>query len=148
MKNFVDGIFLDTYGISILYSYGMRDIICVLAPFKSCSVSGNRLTVESKLFGLENTFRIVFLFGTDYIDYISIFPVQAENDGKELFCKVQRKLACFLGPPSSFIESFLNSLNNDYKRHIWRFHNIKITHSFWEHFGFCEEINIQFIDTT
>lgn len=147
MKNLVDSIFLDTYNIPISYTYGMQDIICALAPFTSCSVSRNKITVWSKLFGLENTFRIVFSFNMDFIDYISIFPSQADSEGKSLFRRVQRKLVCFLGPPANIIESFLNSFNNDYKRHIWRFNNVKIAHLFWEHFGFCEEINIQFIDT-
>ena len=51
MKNLVDSIFLDTYNILISYTYGMQDIICALAPFTSCSVSENKITVESKLFG-------------------------------------------------------------------------------------------------
>ena len=147
MKNLVDSIFLDTYNILISYTYGMQDIICALAPFTSCSVSENKITVESKLFGLKNTFRIVFSFNTDFIDYISILSSQADSEGRELFRRVQRKMVCFFGPPSNIIESFLNSFIYDYKRHIWRLNNVKITHSFWEHFGFCEEINIQLIDT-
>lgn len=147
MKNLIDSIFLDTYNIPISYAYGMQNLICVLSPFTSCSVSENNIMVASKLFGLENTFRIVFSFNMDFIDYISISPLQADGEGKELFHKVQRKMICFLGPPSNIIESFLNSFNDDYKRHIWRFDNVKITHLFWEHFGLCEEIKIQLIDT-
>lgn len=148
MKNLVDGIFLDTYNILISYTHGMQDIICALAPFASCSVSDNRLIIDSKLLGLNNLFRIVFTFDMNLIDNISIFPLRADSEGKELFHRVQRKLAYSLGIPSNVIESFLNFFNNDYKRHVWRFNNIKITHSFWEHFGFCEEINIQLIDAT
>lgn len=147
MKNLVDSIFLDTYNIPISYTCGMQDLICALAPFTSCSVSENKITIWSKLIGLENTFRIVFSFNMDFIDYISIFQSQADSEGRELFRRVQRKMLCFLGPPSNIIESFLNSFNNNYKRYIWRFNNVKITHSSWEHFGFCEEINIQLIDT-
>ena len=96
MKNLVDSIFLDTYNILISYTYGMQDIICALAPFTSCSVSENKITVESKLFGLKNTFRIVFSFNTDFIDYISISHRKQIVKVENFFAECREKWCVFL----------------------------------------------------
>lgn len=147
MKNLIDSIFLDTYNMSISYACGMQDVICALSPVASYWISENTLTTESKLFGLEDTFRIVFSFGVNSIDCISASPFQVDGDSKELFRRVQKKLVCILGFPTNIAGFLLNLLNDD-KKHVWAFSIVKITHSFWEHFGFREEIVIQPIDVT
>ena len=142
MKNLIDGIFLDTYNMSIPYACGMQDVICALSPAAVYWISENMLTIESKLLGLEDTFRIVFSFGVNSIDCISASPFQADGDSKELFRRVQKRLVCILGFPTNIMDFLLNSLNDDYKNHVWKFSTVKITHSFWEHFSFREDIII------
>lgn len=146
MNNIIDGIYLETYNIPILYTMGMQQIKCALKPFHSYNILDNKLIVISKLLGTKYEFQIIFFFLLDRIASISITPLCIEGQSRTVFKVVQAELVALLGLPSNFLEIFLNSFNSDNKRFVWKNGRTTVIHKFTDHFGYNEEIEIKRID--
>lgn len=147
MENLIDGIALDTYKIIVPYCSSMQNTILMLSEIPSFSISGHKLSVNSELFDINITFRIIFSFKSESMENVSIIPLQSKENPQKLYRKVQQKLASILGPATNIPGVFLNLFNSDFKNNSWKFKNIKVSHLLWEHFGFREKVSIDINNT-
>ena len=146
MRNLVDGVFLKSYDIWMMFEWDYNMLIEKLDASgiaKDASRKGY-LTLKSKIFDDADDYFIGLEFSNERLDSLAILPLFCKGNPQKTYKHIQQNLVRTIGYPNRW-KSMTNWLSPTYKKHDWKRGNVRITHKLYERFYYEDTIQIKLI---
>lgn len=144
MRNLVDGVFLKSYNVWLMFECDYNVLIEKLNALGIPTDVSRKgyCTLNSKIFDDAYDYFICLEFLNEHLDSFTILPLFCKDNPQKTYKHIQQNLVRILGYPNKWYP-MTNCMSPAYKKYYWKIGNVQIIHKLYERFYYEDTIQIK-----